>query len=183
VDTADERGGQQIEWLRPLPQIERAAAGLGHVQISTESDGTARELPLRKMDNDGRALWSLAVEAVRVGDGLSESDVQDSQGAVRLGRRTLLLADDADKLNVAPPDQNERVINLRADRMVIDYVGAPGAFAARTYSFADILDGKVPPERLRGKYVLVGATAATLGDHVASPFVHREGLDKISTAR
>lgn len=174
---ADERGGQKVEWLRPLPQIERAAAGVGHVQISTESDGTARELPLRKMDNEGRALWSLAVEAVRVGDGLSVSDVQDSQGAVRLGRRTLLLANDADKLSVAPPEPNERVINSRADRMVIDYIGATGAFASRTYSFADILDEKVPPERFRGKYVLVGATAATLGDHVASPFVHHEGLN------
>lgn len=177
VDAADERGGQQVQWLRPLPQIERAAAGVGHVHISTESDGTARELPLRKMDNEGRALWSLAVEAARVGDNLSASEVQDLPGTVRLGARTLLLADNADKSNVAPPEPNERVINSRADRMVIDYIGAPGSFASRTFSFADVLNGKVPPERFRGKYVLIGATAATLGDHVASPFVHREGAD------
>ena len=34
------------------------------------------------------------------------------------------------------------------------------------------LDGRVPAASLRGKYVLIGATAASLGDRVASPFVH-----------
>lgn len=177
VDAANERGERQVQWLRPLPLIERAAAGVGHVNISSESDGTARELPLRKTDNEGRAFWSIAIEAVRVGDGLPADDVQDLPGAVRLGVRTLLLATDDNKLNVAPPEHNDRVVGVRADRMVIDYIGPTGSFASRTYSFADVLDGKVAAERFRGKYILIGATAATLGDHVASPFVHREGAD------
>lgn len=177
VDAANDKGERQVRWLRPLPQIERAAAGVGHVNISTESDGTARELPLRKADNQGTALWSIAVETVRVGDGLSDSAVQDQPSAIRLGSRTLLLANDAHKLKFAPQDTSGGVVDLRADRMAIDYIGPTGSFASRTYSFADVLDGKIPPDRFRGKYVLVGATAATLGDQVASPFVHREGSD------
>lgn len=176
VDDADETGAEGVQWLRTLPLIEQASAGMGHVHISTESDGTARELPLRKTDDEGRALWSIAVEAVRVGDGLSWSEVQDLPGAVRLGRRTLLLATDDHKL-IFTPQGNESVVNLRTNRMIIDYIGPTGSFASRTYSFADVLDGKISPEKFRGKYVLIGATAAALGDNVNSPFVHHEGGD------
>jgi len=171
---ADGRSERQVQWLRPLPQIERAAAAVGHVNISTESDGTARELPLRKMDNEGRTFWSMAVEAVRVGDGLGAGEVQDMPGAVRLGARTLLLANDRSRLNFTPSVTNARVVSSRADQMLIDYIGPTGSFEPRTYSFAEVLDRKIPPDKFRGMYVLVGATAATLGDHVASPFVHRE---------
>jgi PAS domain S-box-containing protein len=174
VEASDDKDQRLVQWLRPLPAIERAAAGVGHVNILTESDGTARELPLRKTDNEGQALWSIAVEAIRVGDGLREADVQDVPGAVHLGRRKLLLATDEPQLSFTPAEANNQVINLRADRLVIDYIGPTGSFASRTYSFADVFDGKVPAEKFRGKYVLVGATAATLGDHVASPFVHLE---------
>lgn len=177
VEAANEKGERQVQWLRPLSQIERATAGIGHVNISTESDGAARELPLRKADDQGSALWSLAVEAVRVGDGISESEVQDQQGAVRLGSRKLLVANDAHRQSFTPQGANGSVLDLRADPMAIDYIGPSGSFASRTYSFADVLDGKIPLDRFRGKFVLVGATAATLGDQVASPFAHREGSD------
>jgi two-component system phosphate regulon sensor histidine kinase PhoR len=56
--------------------------------------------------------------------------------------------------------------------MNIDYIGPAGSFAPHTFSLAEVLDGKIPPGSLRGKYVLVGATAASMGDRVASPFVH-----------
>ena len=58
--------------------------------------------------------------------------------------------------------------------MAIDYAGPSGAFATQTYSIADVLDGKVPPTALRDKYVLVGATAASLGERFTSPFTHYE---------
>ena len=87
VEASDEKDLRQVQWLRPLPIIERVAARVGHVNISTESDGTARELPLRKADNEGQALWSIAVEAIRVGEVLREAEVQDVPGAIHLGRR------------------------------------------------------------------------------------------------
>src|SRR5207244_6433060 len=63
-------------------------------------------------------------------------------------------------------------------RMKIDYIGPTGSYAAQTFSFNDVLEGRVPPERFRGKYVLVGATAATLGDKIATPFVHAESAER-----
>ncbi|MGE0028220.1 MAG: CHASE2 domain-containing protein [Thermoleophilia bacterium] len=44
----------------------------------------------------------------------------------------------------------------------IDYAGPPGTVA--TYSFVDVLDGKVPASAFRGKVVVVGATAIRLND-------------------
>ena len=60
--------------------------------------------------------------------------------------------------------------------MSIDYIGPAGSFAPHTYSLAEVLDGRIPAGSLRGKYVLVGATAASLGDRVASPFMHHADI-------
>ena len=168
------RSASQVQWLRPWPAIEQAAAAVGHINVATEADGAARELPLRKADNEGYALWSLAVETVRVADGGNANEARDEAGAVQLGNRRLLLPEEA-VTNL--PSKSNHVVSLRADRLLIDYIGPAGSFAPQTYSFADVLEGKVAPEKFRGKYVLVGATAATLGDHIAGPFVHSENGD------
>jgi len=55
--------------------------------------------------------------------------------------------------------------------MNIDYIGPAGSFGPVTYSLADVVAGRVPAEKFRGKCVLIGATAASLGERVASPFV------------
>jgi diguanylate cyclase (GGDEF)-like protein/PAS domain S-box-containing protein len=57
-----------------------------------------------------------------------------------------------------------------AASMAIDYSISPASFAY--YSFVDILQGRVPLEELRGKTVLIGATALELGDMQPVP-VHR----------
>jgi adenylate cyclase len=49
----------------------------------------------------------------------------------------------------------------------IDYRGPPGTF--ETYSFSDVLHGRVPDGAFRGKTVVVGATAPSLHDYVATP--------------
>lgn len=174
TETTTEKGPAAVNWLRPLPAIETASAGVGHVNISTEADGAARELSLRKSDDQGQALWSIAVETIRVGEGIRATSLRDVHGGVVLGSRTIpVMADGATGSFVS--QGNSRTEISRPDRMMIDYVGPPGSFSHQTFSFADVLDGHVPAQSFRGKYILIGATAATLGDHVASPFVHMEG--------
>ncbi|UVO54607.1 CHASE2 and HATPase_c domain-containing protein [Sphingomonas sp. SUN039] len=51
--------------------------------------------------------------------------------------------------------------------VLIPYAGPPGVYP--TVSFAAVLHGEVPPELLRDRIVLVGATAAGLGDRFATP--------------
>ncbi len=50
---------------------------------------------------------------------------------------------------------------------LIDYTGPPGSYP--TISFASAVRGEMPPELLRDRIVLVGATAAGLGDRFATP--------------
>ncbi|MFO1221022.1 MAG: CHASE2 domain-containing protein [Burkholderiaceae bacterium] len=55
----------------------------------------------------------------------------------------------------------------RDGRFLIRYAGAPGT--VDRVSYVDVLRGAVPPERLAGRYVLVGPTAQGLGDTLATP--------------
>ncbi len=160
-------------WLRPLPAIERAAAGVGHVNVLTDQDGVARALLLRQADDEASALWALALEAVRVADGVGQAEVRELPKAVRAGARAIPIEADPHTLVVAP-QPGSSAESLRAARMVIDYLGPTGAFAQQTRSFSDVIDDRVPPEQLRGKYVLIGATAAGLGERLASPFMRHE---------
>jgi len=50
---------------------------------------------------------------------------------------------------------------------LIDYRGGPASFP--TYSFSDVLDGKVNPSGLRGRIVVVGVTDPSLHDVYATP--------------
>jgi len=176
IEETDESGRMTVRWLRPISIIQDAASGIGHSHVSTEADGEARELPLRKADKSGNALWSIAAETIRVGEGLQSASIRDTPVGVQLGNLTIPLAGDISQLNLHPQDGHSDVDVLPSDRMMIDYVGPPGPFSHQTFSFADVFDGKVQPENFRGRYVLIGATAATLGDHVSSPFVHANGI-------
>ena len=52
--------------------------------------------------------------------------------------------------------------------MTINYYGGDGTF--QNYSIADIIEGKTPPGALKGKVVLVGATAQGTFDQRVTPF-------------
>jgi len=55
----------------------------------------------------------------------------------------------------------------RDARLLIRYAGQPGT--VERVSYADVLSGKLPAERLAGRYLLIGMTAQGLGDTLATP--------------
>ncbi len=165
------------EWLRSLSEIETAAAGAGHVNVETERDGAARELLLKLADDEGKPRWALALETVRVGDNLNADEITETSNFVRVGTRKIPFNAAERNLIFKKEDLESRMTTVQPLRMLIDYIGASGSFAAQTVSFADVLDGKISPKRFRGKYVLIGATASTLGDRIATPFVHTENAE------
>ena len=160
--------GGPSRWLQPLPAIERAAAAVGHVNAQTELDGTVRQVAIRLADDNGRSYRAMPVEAVRIADGTPEEGITDEQNALLVGARTIRL-DTAPPAIAIIPSASTRV--LHGGRVTIDYIGPAGSFGPVTYSLSDVVAGRVPAEKLRGKFVLIGATAASLGDRVASPFV------------
>src|SRR5215813_12540252 len=161
------------EWLRPLPAIERAAAATSHGNVLTDFDGVARALTLREADDEGNALWAMAVEVMRVGDGLRSDDARDTPEGVKIGSRVIPIEADAEPITFLAREPQYSPQTFRASRMTIDYIGPAGSFADKTLSIADLIDGQASPEKLnacRGRYVLIGATAAAMSDRVASPF-------------
>jgi signal transduction histidine kinase/CHASE2 domain-containing sensor protein len=163
--------GGPTSWLLPLPAIERAAAAVGHVNVSTESDGIARQILMREADDQGRAIRGMAVEIIRVGDGTAEQSLIETPRSLLLGSRVIPVETLPPTVVIGVQGVESSTQTLRAGRMAIDYIGPPGSY--RTYSFADVVGGRIPPAQFRGKYVLMGATAASLGDRLASPFVHQ----------
>ncbi|MGE0129239.1 MAG: CHASE2 domain-containing protein [Blastocatellales bacterium] len=174
---APEAGARRVTWLRPLPDLERAAAAVGHVNVLTESDGAARELPLRELDDQAVTFRAMALQVVRVGDGVVESSVHELPKGIGFGERMIPTQARRSAKSFAPRDAQSQADTVSPDRMAIDFIGPTGSFAPRTVSFADVLAGRVSPEVFRGKLTLIGATAATLGEQIASPFVHQESAD------
>ena len=171
TETYNEAQEPQAVWLRPLPELARAAAGIGHVNVASGFDGVARALNLRMADDEAQSLWAMAVETVRVGENIAPETVRETPDAVHIGSRTLPLNVDTRNLVIGGATGEA----VQAARLMLDYIGPPGSYAAQTVSFADVLDGRVAVERVRGKYILVGATAAALGDRLAAPFTRTDG--------
>ena len=151
--------------------LAAAIARAGNV-VAADQDGVARSLLLRQIDDASAPLWAMALEAVRVGDGAG-AEIRELPEAVRAGAREIPVDIEAE----STPTGGAAAETIRAARLTIDYAGPAGAFAARTVSLADLIDGRVPAERLRGKYVLIGATASAMSDRLASPFVRQEEAD------
>ena len=133
-----------------LPEITENAAGGGYFNMVPDPDGTVRWLPLAlAYGPDIFAPLALVTlqhyrQKAPLGITLSRFGVEE----IRLGRE------------VIPVD--------RYGRMFINFLGPAGTFP--TYSAARVLDGSLPPEALKDKVVLVGATAVGIFDLRVTPF-------------
>lgn len=165
-------------WLNPLPAFAGAAAGVGHVNVQVESEGTARQIAVQAADDAGETRFAIPVETARVGDRTPPQGVSFTGRALVMGNRSIPL--DVTPAAVLVGQVGGRpAARLPTGRLTIDYIGPAGSFGPVTYSLIDVVQGAVPPGRFRDKYVLIGATAATLGDRVASPFLHRTDQDGV----
>lgn len=154
--------------LRNIPAIEQAAAGAGLISTIGERDGVFRRLPI-VMEAGGLKLPSLSLEMLRVVTG-SSTIIIDSSPA---GIQSVSLR----KLRI-PTDKNGRLL-----------LHFSGHKLARYISVSDILNGRVPPDRVKGHMVIVGTSAALMGDLRATPVntalpgaeIHAEAIENILT--
>ena len=132
--------GQPPEEIRPLPRLIDAGVGLGHVELVVDEDGIVRR--------------------VRRFSGLPPAR-HPYFGSALLDR-----AVGADAFEVENDPLYERSVLLDDEWAFIPY-SARNRFDHMT--FADVVQGRISPERLRGKLVLVGATASGLGSTFSTP--------------
>jgi len=132
----------------PVPPLAAAAAGLGHLHVELDADGVARSIFLH--EGFGQVPWehfALALQRV-AGGTVPLPAVMAGEGTPGWWRRE--------------------------QRYLIPYAGPAGH--VRRLSFADVLEGRVPPASLRDAIVLVGATAPGLTDAYPTPVASQDAL-------
>jgi len=135
--------GQLLETL-PLPQLLEPAAALGRVHVELDEDGIARSIFL--WEGVGAPAWPHFSQAV-------------------LNTAGLLPA----SYSAVPPTTSDAMpfALMRDGPRRIRFLGPPGH--VQTLSYAQVLTGEFAPGTFRNKIVLVGATAAGMGDLLPTP--------------
>lgn len=139
------QNSNQIMESLPLPALAKWAAGIGSVHVPLDEDGLARGIYL--FTGSGASIWPHFSSAVlRVGN-FSSPDLQ----------RDFSQAEQA-----ITEDQAQRPPFFQKDPRRIKFFGPPGSVPA--VSYAHVLQGNFSPGTFKNKTVLVGATAAGMGD-------------------
>ena len=143
---AENRNGPTVE-LMPIPEFSASAAALGHVETSQDADGVARSAFLRA--GVGSAHWpSLALALSQL----------NASGAV---------ATHLPGLRNPEPEQTAPQRWVRDYQVRVPYADPADGFQHVPY--ADVLKGRVAVSKLRGRWILVGATATAIGEQVTVP--------------
>jgi adenylate cyclase len=140
-----------------LPRLQAAAAGGGFLNAFVDADGVRRRAPL--LARHGQEVHaSLALAMARAALGNAALAVQRSTGPALGGLDTLRLVTPERTIAVSM-GSNAEVLLPYPDRSAL----------APTFSAIDVLAGKVPKDALRGRLVLIGATAPGMADLHPSP--------------
>jgi adenylate cyclase len=157
---------QLPQLLTNLPVLEKAAAGRGLFTVQPDRDGVTRRIPtVLAAANEIRP--SLSLELLRVASGATALIVKhDEAGVKSIVVAGVEIATDRDGqlwLHFSPHDPKR-------------YVSA-----------VDVLNGKVAPERINGKLVLIGTSAVGLFDFRSTPVervmpgveIHAQAIESI----
>jgi adenylate cyclase len=146
-------GGQLQESL-PVTTILQQAAAIGHVDAAKDDDGVTRGAYLKA--GLGQPYWpALALAVYNFGRPASS--------------RPLPGLHDPGSGDVSP------YLWMRDDYVLLRYAGPAGSFGR--VSYVDVLDGNTPAELLKGRSVLIGATAEGLGDMLGTPLAIMPGVE------
>ncbi|NJD35805.1 MAG: adenylate/guanylate cyclase domain-containing protein [Betaproteobacteria bacterium] len=143
-----------------LPEFQKAAAGAGHFNPLVDIDGTTRRVPLL-VEYKGAYYESLSLAMVRnlLGNLPIIPGYPENAPSSYAGMEWLDLKAAGGGVMRIPVDENAATL--------IPYRGYQGSFSY--FSITDVLNDRVPKEKLAGKVVVVGTTAPGLMDLRATP--------------
>ena len=148
-----------------IPQLAKATPMAGYFNSITDADGVVRSIPLIA-EYKGKYYESLSLAMFRMLNGLP---------SVEPGfPRDRFLSRSYQGLDSILLRQGQKTLSIPVDDRIATLVPfrGPGGAAAGSYRYvsaADLLSRKVPPERLKGKIVLLGTTAPGLQDLRVTP--------------
>jgi adenylate cyclase len=147
----------------PLPRLLPQGQPLGHFNVLRDDDGVVRFTPpFVQLESPPGLLASLELQTAATALGATVEPVWDPGLEQLVGAR---LRRDGQAIRTIP-------LSLKRPRARIDYPGPSDVF--RTVSLADVVEGKLPDDALRGKVVLVGVTLVGQYDQVVTPFRNLE---------
>jgi adenylate cyclase len=132
-----------------LPALAEAAGASGFLNAAPDADGILRRVPLLA-ELGGRVYPGLALAAVTATTGARNVALQISN----VNAATLVI----DNENVPVDGKSNLLLRYRGEKRTFPYISA-----------ADVLDGRIPADRVRGKIVFVGTTALGTREVVATP--------------
>ncbi|MCX7156410.1 MAG: adenylate/guanylate cyclase domain-containing protein [Rhodocyclales bacterium] len=143
-----------------LPEFQKAAAGAGHFNPLVDPDGISRRVPLL-VEYKGQYYESLALAMVRnlLGNPPITPGYPESSPGSYAGMEWLDLKAAGGGVMRIPVDENAATL--------IPYRGYQGSFPF--ISITDVLNDRVPKEKLAGRVMVVGTTAPGLMDLRATP--------------
>ena len=134
--------------LRNAEVLEKAAGGRGLLTIDPERDGIVRRVPMILLAQ-GTTMPSLSFEMLRLVTGTDTIFIKSDEAGIKsIGVKGFQI----------PTDLNGQLWVHFARHDPSIYVSA-----------ADVLDGSVAPEKIKGKLVLIGTSAAGLNDLKTTP--------------
>ncbi len=153
VFVAQLAGGGLLD-VQPLGPLREAAAGLGHVHVEVDSDGIVRTVYLK--EGQGKARWPHFAVALARAVGIPLGELPGVSDPALQGREF--------------PGEI-----IRSHQNLIPFTGPRGSIDS--VSFVDVVEGRVAPERLRDKIVLVGETAAGQLDNISTSLGQTSGVE------
>lgn len=133
--------------MQPLPALEQAVTGLGHIHVELDSDNVVRSLFLR----EGTATQRWPALSLWLATASGASAIPEGADATLDGTGW-----------------------LRESRVLLPFAGPAGHY--KSVPYAAVLNSEIPDAALRGKTVLVGLTATGIGDQYPTPFSGGVGL-------
>jgi len=145
--------------IRALPVLTEAAAGQGIFSVSSDFlDGIVRIVPML-VAVDSEPYPSLAMESLRVSLGGRATNVVINEQGYGI-----------ESISVRPQRSRERYdVATDWNAQLWVYYAPHSAYREKYISASDIINGRVPAERLKDKIVLVGTSAPGLLDMRSTP--------------
>lgn len=159
--------GAPVKLSQPTAHLLESAAGLGRVHVPLDEDGIARSFYLWE------GLKAEGLQAEDLAGKPAEDDLRRHFSQAVLALAGQLPAN----ISSAPQLVHHGLFNvdfkpaasalLTQDRRYVKFLGPPGHF--QRISYHQVLSGQFPVNFFKDKIVLVGATAAGLGDALPTP--------------
>jgi serine/threonine-protein kinase len=145
----------------PIPELGTVAAGIGHLASKPDVDGGARR-DVTAIDYAGKTYPSLSMMVAAKHLNLGAKDIRVNLGeSVSIGNLQV-------------------VTDTRGMMFPYFYKYVNDKPQIPQDSFFDVISGKIPADKYKGKIVLIGATAAGVGSQQVTPIGNITPVEKLA---